>query len=52
MYVDTESFATSELTVCLVFLCRSFVNNLKTYKLLAHRKPETELPTVSRLMTS
>uniref|UniRef100_A0A7N8WM24 ATP-dependent 6-phosphofructokinase n=1 Tax=Mastacembelus armatus TaxID=205130 RepID=A0A7N8WM24_9TELE len=24
---------------------RSFENNLKTYKLLAHRKPETELPT-------
>ncbi|CAK6952016.1 ATP-dependent 6-phosphofructokinase%2C platelet type isoform X4 [Scomber scombrus] len=23
---------------------RSFVNNLKTYKLLAHRKPESELP--------
>uniref|UniRef100_A0A3Q3MHM6 ATP-dependent 6-phosphofructokinase n=1 Tax=Mastacembelus armatus TaxID=205130 RepID=A0A3Q3MHM6_9TELE len=28
-----------------VFYCRSFENNLKTYKLLAHRKPETELPT-------
>ncbi|GAA6075980.1 ATP-dependent 6-phosphofructokinase, platelet type isoform X1, partial [Tachysurus ichikawai] len=23
---------------------RSFENNLKTYKLLAHRKPESELP--------
>lgn len=30
-----------------VFICRSFENNLKTYKLLAHRKPESELPTVS-----
>lgn len=29
--------------------CRSFENNLKTYKLLAHRKPESELPTVSHL---
>uniref|UniRef100_A0A8D3DT64 ATP-dependent 6-phosphofructokinase n=1 Tax=Scophthalmus maximus TaxID=52904 RepID=A0A8D3DT64_SCOMX len=28
-----------------VFHCRSFENNLKTYKLLAHRKPESELPT-------
>ncbi|XP_030623092.1 ATP-dependent 6-phosphofructokinase, platelet type isoform X5 [Chanos chanos] len=26
---------------------RSFENNLKTYKLLAHRKPESELPHVS-----
>uniref|UniRef100_A0A8C7ZM94 Phosphofructokinase, platelet a n=1 Tax=Oryzias sinensis TaxID=183150 RepID=A0A8C7ZM94_9TELE len=24
--------------------CRSFENNLRTYKLLAHRKPESELP--------
>uniref|UniRef100_A0AAR2KFD8 6-phosphofructokinase n=1 Tax=Pygocentrus nattereri TaxID=42514 RepID=A0AAR2KFD8_PYGNA len=30
---------------CLfVFYCRSFENNLRTYKLLAHRKPESELP--------
>uniref|UniRef100_A0AAY3ZVF0 Phosphofructokinase domain-containing protein n=1 Tax=Denticeps clupeoides TaxID=299321 RepID=A0AAY3ZVF0_9TELE len=27
-----------------VCFCRSFENNLKTYKLLAHRKPESELP--------
>ncbi|XP_077480067.1 ATP-dependent 6-phosphofructokinase, platelet type isoform X3 [Stigmatopora argus] len=27
------------------FRGRSFENNLKTYKLLAHRKPESELPT-------
>lgn len=33
------------------FVCRSFENNLKTYKLLAHRKPESELPVVSHRLT-
>uniref|UniRef100_A0A4W6G6K7 ATP-dependent 6-phosphofructokinase n=1 Tax=Lates calcarifer TaxID=8187 RepID=A0A4W6G6K7_LATCA len=28
---------------CSMLYCRSFENNLKTYKLLAHRKPESEL---------
>uniref|UniRef100_A0A8C1V5W7 6-phosphofructokinase n=1 Tax=Cyprinus carpio TaxID=7962 RepID=A0A8C1V5W7_CYPCA len=31
-------------TNVFVCTCRSFENNLKTYKLLAHRKPESELP--------
>uniref|UniRef100_A0A8C1SH61 ATP-dependent 6-phosphofructokinase n=1 Tax=Cyprinus carpio TaxID=7962 RepID=A0A8C1SH61_CYPCA len=31
-------------TYMFVCTCRSFENNLKTYKLLAHRKPESELP--------
>ncbi|XP_010777361.1 ATP-dependent 6-phosphofructokinase, platelet type-like, partial [Notothenia coriiceps] len=30
---------------------RSFENNLRTYKLLAHRKPESELPVVSQPLT-
>uniref|UniRef100_A0A668AS58 ATP-dependent 6-phosphofructokinase n=1 Tax=Myripristis murdjan TaxID=586833 RepID=A0A668AS58_9TELE len=29
---------------------RSFENNLKTYKLLAHRKPESELPSLNLLL--
>lgn len=33
--------------VCFTPASRSFENNLKTYKLLAHRKPESELPHVS-----
>lgn len=37
---------------CPMFYCRSFENNLRTYKLLAHRKPESELPVVSHLTTS
>uniref|UniRef100_A0A8B9KIE3 ATP-dependent 6-phosphofructokinase n=1 Tax=Astyanax mexicanus TaxID=7994 RepID=A0A8B9KIE3_ASTMX len=44
----TNKVKTLKLSVlvefCLFFYYRSFQNNLKTYKLLAHRKPESELP--------
>ena len=39
------------MIVSVMFYCRSFENNLRTYKLLAHRKPESELPVVSQPLT-
>lgn len=52
MYVALKTYHTVYNIACPVFYCRSFENNLKTYKLLAHRKPESELPTVSHLTKS
>lgn len=54
MYMAPKAYHTVggfNSTVCSMFYCRSFENNLRTYKLLAHRKPESELPTVSHLTT-
>lgn len=54
MYMALKTYHTVggfNTIACSIFYCRSFENNLKTYKLLAHRKPETELPTVSHLTT-
>lgn len=46
---NRDSFIMSNRVIIfnVPFYYRSFENNLKTYKLLAHRKPESDLPHVS-----
>uniref|UniRef100_A0A8C7SYW2 ATP-dependent 6-phosphofructokinase n=1 Tax=Oncorhynchus mykiss TaxID=8022 RepID=A0A8C7SYW2_ONCMY len=44
--VGRQEYCSQDKATSFLFLsdCRSFENNLKTYKLLAHRKLESELP--------
>lgn len=46
---DSFIMSTRVIIFNVPFCYRSFENNLKTYKLLAHRKPESDLPHVSHL---
>lgn len=46
----SQTICNTDFVCVSMYNCRSFENNLKTYKLLAHRKPESELPHVSVML--